>query len=182
LAAVGALVLISQSSSRELTMNFDRLAAIEKNLDMLYVTLSSQEEAKILGSVSDEGKNSIIIRKTTKEIQRYQQEYVETLVQQLKHQDLPESIAEIVVGELVNEIELLKPQVQNDELKVLLEQILVELKKAEPAAAKLKVTIPIVPGVVAYELEGDTKGLLERLFPALVKVYQGLKGEKELKK
>jgi hypothetical protein len=111
-----------------------------------------------------------------------EQEYVQVLAQQFRRQDLPESIAETVVGELVDEIENL-PQVQNNELKALLQQILVELKKPEaPAAAKLKVAIPIVPGVVTYELEGDTKGILQRLFPTLVKAYQGLRGVQQPKK
>lgn len=104
------------------------------------------------------------------------------MAQQFRRQDLPESIAETVVGELVDEIENL-PQVQNNELKALLQQILVELKKPEaPAAAKLKVAIPIIPGVVTYELEGDTKGILQRLFPTLVKAYQGLRGVQQPKK
>jgi hypothetical protein len=84
---------------------------------------------------------------------------------------------------LVDEIEIFQPQAQNDEIKALVQQVLTELRKPEiPAAAKLKVAIPIVPGIVTYELEGDTRGVVQRLFPTLVKVYQGLRGAQTLKK
>ncbi len=164
-------------------MNFDNLADSEKNLRDLYEQLAGQREAKTLAEDAEKTRIEQKIRKTQREISQCEQEYVQELAQGLKRKDLPESIAEIVVGELVDEIEILQPQVQNNELKVLLQQILAELKKPEtPAAAKLKVTIPIVPGVVAYELEGDTKGVLQRLFPTLVKAYQGLRGGTTTKK
>jgi hypothetical protein len=182
LAAVGALVAISQSSLFEATMNFDNTAGSEENLELLYKQLDQQKRAKILAEYADKARLEQIIQETKKEISQYEKDYVQELARQLRRQELPESIAEIVVGELVDEIELLQPQVKNDELKGLLQQILVELKKVEPAAAKLKVTIPIVPGVVAYELEGDTKGVLQRLFPILVKAYQGLRGVQQPKK
>jgi hypothetical protein len=183
LAAVDALVLISQSSLFEPTMNFDNPAGSEENLELLYKQLDQQKRAKILTEFADKERIEQIIQETKKEIRTHEQEYVQELAQRLKRQELPESIAEIVVGELVDEIEILQLQVQNDELKVLLQQILVELKKPEtPAAAKLKVTIPIVPGVVAYELEGDTKGVLQRLFPPLSKAYKWLWGTQQPKK
>jgi hypothetical protein len=180
---VGALVAINQSSLFEATMNFDNTAGSEENLELLYKQLDQQKRAKILAEFADKARIEQIIQETKKEIRTYEQEYVQELAQRLKWQELPESIAEIVVGELVDEIEILQPQVQNDELKALLHQILVDLRKPETsAAAKLKVTIPIVPGFVAYELESNTKGLLERLFPPLIKLCQGLRGEKQQKK
>jgi HEAT repeat protein len=182
LAAVDALVAISQSSLFEPTMNFDDPADLEENLRNLYEQLAGQREAKILAEDAEKTRIEQKIRKKKEEIGQCEQEYVQALAQQLRRQDLPESIAETVVGELVDEIENL-PQVQNDELKALLQQILVELKKPEtPAAAKLKVAIPIVPGVVTYELEGDTKGVLQRLFPTLVKASQWLRGGQQPKK
>jgi HEAT repeat protein len=182
LAAVDALVAISQSSLFEPTMNFDDPAQLEDNLRDLYEQLAGQRNAKILAEDAQKTRIEQNIRKRKEEIGQCEQEYVQALAQQLRRQDLPESIAETVVGELVDEIENL-PQVQNDELKALLQQILVELKKPEtPAAAKLKVAIPIFPGVVTYELEGDTKGVLQRLFPTLVKASQWLRGVQQPKK
>jgi HEAT repeat protein len=182
LAAVDALVTISQSSLFEPTMNFDDPTDLEENLRNLYEQLAGQREAKILAEDAEKTRIEQKIRKTKIAIDECEQEYVQVLAQQFRRQDLPELIAEIVVGELVDEIENL-PQVQNDELKSLLQQILTELNKPEtPAAAKLKVAIPIVPGVVTYELEGDTKGVLQRLFPTLVKAYQGLRGVQQPKK
>jgi HEAT repeat protein len=183
LAAVDALVAISQSSLFEATMDFDNAAGSEENLELLYKQLDQQKRAKILAEYADKARLEQIIQETKKEISQYEKEYVQELARQLRRRELPESIAEIIVGELVDEIEVLQPQVQNDELKSLLQQILAELNKPEtPAAAKLKVAIPIVPGVVTYELEGDTKGVLQRLFPTLVKASQRLRGVQQPKK
>jgi HEAT repeats len=182
LAAVDALVVISRSSLLEI-MNIDRLAALETNLTMLYEQLGGQEKAKITAEEAEKVRIEQKIRETKKELRQYEQEYVQVLAQQVKRQDLPESVAELVVAELVDEIELFQPQAQNDEIKALVQQVLTELRKPEiPAAAKLKVAIPIVPGIVTYELEGDTRGVVQRLFPTLVKVYQGLRGAQTPKK
>jgi HEAT repeats len=182
LAAVDALVVISRSSLLEI-MNIDRLAALETNLTMLYEQLGGQEKAKITAEEAEKVRIEQKIRETKKELRQYEQEYVQVLAQQVKRQDLPESVAELVVAELVDEIEIFQPQAQNDEIKALVQQVLTELRKPEiPAAAKLKVAIPIVPGIVTYELEGDTRGVVQRLFPTLVKVYQGLRGAQTPKK
>jgi hypothetical protein len=185
LAAVDALVVISRSSLLEI-MNIDRLAALETNLTMLYEQLGGQEKAKITAEEAEKVRIEQKIRETKKELRQYEQEYVQVLAQQVKRQDLPESVAELVVDELVvdelvDEIEIFQPQAQNDEIKALVQQVLTELRKPEiPAAAKLKVAI--VPGIVTYELEGDTRGVVQRLFPTLVKVYQGLRGAQTPKK
>jgi HEAT repeats len=182
LAAVDALVVISRSSLLEI-MNIDRLAALETNLTMLYEQLGGQEKAKITAEEAEKVRIEQKIRETKKELRQYEQEYVQVLAQQVERQDLPESVAELVVDELVDEIEIFQPQAQNDEIKALVQQVLTELRKPEiPAAAKLKVAIPIVPGIVTYELEGDTRGVVQRLFPTLVKVYQGLRGAQTPKK
>ena len=58
----------------------------------------------------------------------------------------------------------------------MLQEILTELRKpGTPAAAKLKVAIPLVPGFVEIEFEGDTESVVRRLFPTFVKAYKGMK-------
>ena len=94
--------------------------------------------------------------------------------QQVKRQDLPEPIAIEIVGELVYELVLIQPK--TDEMQSMLQQILAELQKPGiPAAAKLKVAIPLVPGFVAIELEGDMESVVRRLFSPLVRTYKNLK-------
>ena len=71
---------------------------------------------------------------------------------------------------------MMEPIAQTDEMRSMLKQILVELQKpGVPAAAKLKVAIPLVPGFVAIELEGDAESVVRQLFPTFVKAYEGVK-------
>jgi len=153
----------------------DRLADIQGFLTDLYEQLAGQEKAKIRAEDAQKGRIQQQIRDTWTEIRGYESEYVLTLSQQVKRAALPEPIAETVMGELVDELEVLAPIEQRDETKQLLLEILAELKKPGlPASAKLKVAIPIIPNVVSYELEGDTESVVRRLFPTFVKVYEAM--------
>jgi hypothetical protein len=160
-------------------MTADRLSDLEANLTMLYEQLAGQERAKICVEDSQKIRIQQQIEATWQEIRRFDREYVLTFAQQMKIKDLPEPIAETVTAELVDEIEVLAPLVQQDGVKALLLEILAELQRPDlPVAAKLKVVIPIIPTIVSYELEGDTESVLRRLFPSLVKLYRGLRPKK----
>lgn len=160
-------------------MAVDRLANIQGLLADLYEQLAGQERAKIRAEDAQKARIQQQIRDTWTEIRGYESEYVLTLSQQVKRQDLPEPIAEVVMGELVDELEVLAPLEKRDETKQLLLEILAELKKpGVPASAKLKVAIPIIPNVVSYELEGDTESVVRRLFPTFVKVYEAIAPKK----
>ena len=82
---------------------------------------------------------------------------------------IPEADAERVASQLVREVEFLEiePAVQsNAELMKVLQEIKAALSKPGiPAAGKLKAAIPLFPGVISYEMELDTEGLLRRVFP-----------------
>jgi hypothetical protein len=121
------------------------------------------------------GEVRLLIKKLKQEIVEVEREYAQRLAQQIKRSDdLPEPIALTIVGELVDELELIQPK--TDEMRSMLQEILVELQKpGVPAAAKLKVAIPLVPGFVAIELEGDAESVIRRLFPRFVKAYENLK-------
>jgi hypothetical protein len=154
----------------------DRIPAIQSALKDLYEQLEGEEEALRLAPKTDKVRIKQMIRSTWKDIRQYEQEYSATLSQQVKRQDLPESVAEVVVAEIVDVVKVLEPLEQRDEVKGLLVQILAELQKpGVPASAKLKVAIPIIPSLVSYELEGDTEMVVRRLFPTFVKVYEGLR-------
>ena len=154
----------------------DRLADVQNNLNMLYEQLSGKEKALLLAEESEKTRIEQQIRLTWERIHHYEHEYTRTLSQQVKRQALPETVAETVTAELVDEIEVLTPLQQGDNVKTLLQQILQELQKPDsPASAKLKVAIPLIPNVVSYELEGDTESVVRRLFPTFVKMYEGLR-------
>jgi sulfur relay (sulfurtransferase) DsrF/TusC family protein len=157
-------------------MALDRLADIQASLTDLYEQLAGEERAWRLAEEAEKTRLQQKVRLTWQRIREYDREYVLTLSQQVKRQDLPEAVAEIVTAEIVDAVEILEPLEKRDEVKVLLQQILTELQKpGTPASAKLKVAIPIIPNVVSYEIEGDTESVVRRLFPTFVKVYEGLK-------
>jgi hypothetical protein len=157
-------------------MTLDRLATIQNNLTMLYEQLAGKEQARLLAEEAEKVRIQQQISLLWKDIRRYEHDYTMTLSQQVKRQALPEPIAETITAELVDELEILTPLAQGDEIKPLLQQILAELQKpGSPASAKLKVAIPLIPNIVTYELEGDTESVVKRLFPTFVKAYEGLR-------
>ena len=137
------------------TVMSDRISDLQKRLDRLYKLLEGQELAKDEAETAEKARIQLKIDGQWKEIRTVEREYTIALSQQMKKQDLPEPIALTIVGELVDELELIQPK--TDEMRSMLQEILVKLNEpGVAAAAKLKVAIPLVPGFVAIELEGDT--------------------------
>ena len=152
----------------------DRTSQLQTQLKMLYDQLDGFEMAKVTSRDEDKVMLQQRIDLKWKEIREKDGDYVRSLAQQVKKQDLPEPIAIEIVGELVYELVLIQPK--TDEMQSMLQQILEELQKpGVPAAAKLKVAIPLVPGFVAIELEGDAESVVRRLFPTFVRAYEGMK-------
>jgi F0F1-type ATP synthase gamma subunit len=157
-------------------MTIDRLGDVQGRLERLYKLLKGLERAKDGAEAAEKDRIQLKIEDQWSEITLVEQEYFQRLVQQVKRQDVPEGVAEVVVAELVDEVELIQPRVKDDAIQVLLLQILAELQKpGTPASAKLKVAIPIIPNVVSYEIEGDTETVIRRLFPTFVKAYEGIR-------
>lgn len=155
----------------------DRISDLQERLDRLYKLLKGQELAKDEAETAEKARIQLKIDGQWKEIRTVEQQYAIALSQHVKRSEaLPKDLAEPIVGELIDEIELMEPIAKTDEMRSMLQEILVELQKpGVPAAAKLKVAIPLVPGFVAIELEGDTESVVRRLFPTFVKAYEGVK-------
>ena len=152
----------------------DRTSQLQTQLKMLYDQLDGLEMAKVTSRDEDKVMLQQRIDLKWKEIREKDGDYVRSLAQQVKKQDLPEPIAIEIVGELVDELVLIQPK--TDEMRLMLQQILTELQKpGVPAAAKLKVAIPLMPGFVAIELEGDAESVVRRLFPTFVRAYEEMK-------
>ena len=106
----------------------------------------------------------------------YETEYWENIAQQtnfynLKELDASKAIVQ-VQAEVVRVIES-HPNV-NNELMSLLQQILAKLNEpATPAAGKVKWAVPIIPGIVSYEVEIDTENSLRRAFQPLKQLLAG---------
>lgn len=154
----------------------DRLADIQEGLEDFYKQLSYEERAFRLAEEAEKGRIQQKIDLTKKRIRGAEQEYALTLSQKVKRNVLSEPMAEVIVEELVEEIEILEMQAESHEMTSLLQQILNELQTPEtPAAAKLKIAVPLIPSILTYEIEGDTEDVMRRLFPTFVKLYKGIK-------
>jgi hypothetical protein len=152
----------------------DRTIDLEERLKRQYDLLKQKEFALDTEPQVTKGEVRLLINRLKEEIVEVEQEYAQRLTQQVKRQDFPEDAAAIVVTELVDEIELIQPR--DAEMKLMLQEVLDELRRPEtPAAAKLKMAIPLIPGIVAIELEGDAESITRRLFPTFVKVHRKLK-------
>ena len=152
----------------------DRTSQLQTQLKMLYEQLDGIEMARVACRDEDKVMLQQRIDLKWKEIREKDGDYVRSLAQQVKRSELPEAKAQAIVGELVDELEQIQPK--TDEMRSMLQKILAELRKdGVPAAAKLKAAIPLVPGFVAIELEGDAESVVRRLFPTFVKVYEGVK-------
>jgi hypothetical protein len=157
-------------------MSIDRLADVQERLERLYKLLKGLERAKDGADRADKGRVQLQIDEHWLEISQVEREYTQRLVQQVQRHEVPEPLAEIVVGELVDEIELMQSPERDDVTQKILAQILEELKRPGAlASAKLKVAIPIIPNLVSYEIEGDTETVVRRLFPTFTKAYEGIK-------
>lgn len=154
----------------------DRISDLQERLGRLYKLLKGLELAKDEAETAEKDRIQLKIDGQWKEIGSVQREYTIALSQQVMRSELPDAVAEPIVAEFVDEFQLMEPIAQTEELRSMLRDILAKLNEpGTPAAAKLKVAIPIIPNVVSYELEGDTESVLRRLFPTFVKVSDAIK-------
>ena len=155
----------------------DRISDLQDRLDRQYGLLKHKEFALDTEPQVTKGEVRLLIKQLKQEIVGVEREYSQRLAQQIKRSDdLPEPIALTIVGELVEELEIIESIAKTDEMRSMLQQILAVLRKpGVPAAAKLKLAIPLVPGFVAIELEGDMESVVRRLFSPLVRTYKNLK-------
>ena len=147
----------------------DRLDHLQSEVQGYYKQLAGKEKAKRLARPEDKELLQQQIDELKKELGSVEREYWRRWRAEIAGLTIPEADAEIVASQLVREVESLEiePAVQsNAELMKALQEIKAELSKPGiPAAGKLKAAIPLLPGVISYEMELDTEGLLRRVFP-----------------
>ncbi len=156
-----------------------RLADLEETLDSLYETLG--EAHKRLAYANDIfEKNSIkqrIRKEVLPELHQYEAEYWQLLAQEARSCEVEEVDARNAIVEVVQEVELIesKPNANypNELMQLLLE---IRDKLNEPgqlAAAKAKLALPLVPGILSYEVELDTESSLRRAFQPIRRLFKG---------
>jgi DNA repair exonuclease SbcCD ATPase subunit len=157
----------------------DRLSHLQSEVQSYYKQLAGREKAKRLARFEDKELLQQQIDELKKELGSVEREYWLRWQAEIAGLTIPEADAERVASELVREVEILEiePAVQsNAELMKVLQEIKAQLSKPGiPAAGKLKAAIPLLPGLISYEMELDTEGLLRRVFPTVCNFVDKLK-------
>ena len=157
----------------------DRLSHLQSEVQSYYKQLAGREKAKRLARYEDKELLQQQIDELKKELGSVERDYWLRWRTEIAGLTILEADAEIAASQLVREVEFLEiePAVQsNAELMKVLQEIKAELSKPGiPAAGKLKAAIPLLPGVISYEMELDTEGLLRRVFPTFCNFADKLK-------
>lgn len=157
----------------------DRLSHLQSEVKGYYKQLAGREKAKRLARFEDKELIQQQIDELKQELGGVEREYWKRWEMEIVGLTIPEADAETLATGMLQEVEILEiePQVQgNAELMRVLHEIKAELSKpGTPAAGKLKAAIPLLPGVISYEMELDTEGLLRRVFPTFCQVADKLK-------
>jgi hypothetical protein len=103
------------------------------------------------------------------ELLKVEQEYSKRIALEVRKRDIPEAIASRIADEILDEIQMINPE--TDEMRSILQHVLAVLEKPNvPSATKLKIATTLIPDILTYEIEIDTKSLTQRLFPTFLKI------------
>ena len=159
-------------------MPISRLSQLEKHLELLREQLGGLEEAMITSHQSQKVLHKQQIRQLRKEMQPFEQEYWEILAQRAGEIDIPESEAEVIIAEIVEQHDRIgQMQSYPQPVVELLQKIYEEVSKpGTPAAAKLKGSLSLMPPFVnvVYEAELDTENTLSRVFARVSPTFNNL--------
>ncbi|HBE17255.1 MAG TPA: hypothetical protein DEG17_22115 [Cyanobacteria bacterium UBA11149] len=154
-----------------------RLAELEKILDIEYRKISKfQERMAHTASVPEEFDLEERIRKSLMVVRNYEGEYWDILRNEVSACPLEETEASHAIVEVVRAVELIEGKSDSDcpdELNQLLGEVCDTLKEPENAApSKVKLALPLIPGILSYELELDTAISLRRAFQPLKQLFK----------
>ena len=155
-----------------------RLAAAEKVLELRYETLN---DAKKRLAITDDILAKTALRQRIREevlpeIRQCEAEYWDLLAQEAGSCTVEEVDARNAIVEVIGEVELIENQPATqypDELMRLLREIRDKLNEpGTPAAAKAKFAIPLIPGILAYEVELDTENTLRKVLQPIQRLFR----------
>ena len=142
--------------------NPNRLKQLEELLDIQYERLHGLERAILLAAGEDQkiALRQQIKRDLTPNLRKLEREYAQLLATGVETERIPDDQAKNIVAELVEATNQARISAQGQappEMMRLLDEIKEKLDEpGERAAAKLKVSLPIIPLIASYELELDT--------------------------
>jgi dsDNA-specific endonuclease/ATPase MutS2 len=150
-----------------------RLADLEEILDSLYETLGNAQKRRAFANdvFEKDGINQRLRKEVLPEISKNEMEYWKLLEQEastgeVAEADASQAIVEVVpkVAQIVNTSNTKYP----DELMQKLQEILDTLNEQErPATNKLIAALPVIPGIISYQLEIDTEISLKMVFEGI---------------
>jgi hypothetical protein len=160
-------------------MSSDRLRQVEENLELLREQQGSLEREILLTTGLPRTLAEQRLRLDIKpKLCQYEQEYWQILAEESATFTISEPEAEVVVAEIVEQTkELQTRQEYSEEVLEWLQKIYAEVSKpGEPAAAKLKGALSLLPPFVnvPYEAELDTENFLRTHFPTFKKWSKAL--------
>lgn len=152
-----------------------RLNDLEDILGILYEKLGTfQKQLEIIDS--DSAKFELrqrIKREINPNIRKYETEYWELFPQEAIIISDEEAATQIVkIEQAVTSIEQIPTNSYPARLITLIEEIRDKLNQDQPASAKLKIAIPLIPAIASYELEMETEGLMQQAWQKIKKVVR----------
>lgn len=104
-------------------------------------------------------------------IKKYETEYAELLANEIINIDISEEEAEVVVTEIQEAVATVKAKAEEEQENSLIKStgnIQKALEKSDVSAkGKLKATIPIIPGIISYQMEFDAHSALSGVWEKL---------------
>lgn len=152
-------------------MNQRRLTDLQDNLDLLYEKLGVFENEMILSANANQKfeLKKRIAKEILPSIRRYESEYWDLMPKEaIVISEEEAEVTLVKVNEAVKAIERVDAAEYPPGMMELLQQIRSQLDDTgQAAAAKLKITLPIVPLLASYELEMDTEGMLSGIWQTI---------------
>jgi hypothetical protein len=149
-------------------MSIDRLSQLEVQYDLLQEQLHAKELEKITVSLGDQTRiQQQINLGILPQLKECKQKYLDALASGTTLDSLSEKQATVIVGEIVEELTIAKPDAATPETMALIEQILAKLNEPENPVLRLKlgVKLPFEIFEAGAELEGDAVELWKEHCP-----------------
>ncbi|BDA76402.1 hypothetical protein CAL7716_105680 (plasmid) [Calothrix sp. PCC 7716] len=160
----------------ELDKNLDELVSVSNLREIVFELIRNAEangwETKLIFAARKSNPGN---PKLAAFVRAYEREYWQKLAREVNSYEAEEADANQAIVDVKAEVIRVidnQPNI-NDELKGLLLEIRDKLNEpGTPAAAKAKLALPLIPGIVSYEVELDTENSLRRVFQPIKQLYK----------
>lgn len=157
-------------------LSSERLANLEKILNLHYEKLNQAQKRL---AITDEIFTKTAIQQKIREeilpeLRQSEAEYWQLLAQQARSTTVAEADASNAIIEVESQVvQLMSNTSYPDQLMRLLEEIRNQLNKPEnPAAAKAKLALNLIPGILSYEVELNTTTALKNTFQPIRHLFR----------